>query len=161
MDPLEFEQRLKEATRVKEQRLARDEPGARRGDPELAPKWLQALPEPRPAPCGFDNCDRENKNQFNHTRDRATQRWRTTCATCHRPVDLENNRVLPGRGVYYQNQGLRVASPGKRLGRPPKTPKKEHWWNEAAVFPTQEEIQAREDRRMELLDRLDRLRTNK
>lgn len=156
MDKQEFETRLREVAVLKQVKLARDPQGSRIVDEDPAMEQVIDHTLPATRPCAY--CDRSCTTCMNHAfmLDKKSYRrvWLTQCDTCKKKVDMKNAcLVAPVTGVNYVNKGIRIARPGKELGRPRKD-----FWNEPVKIFTEDQAREQESRRADLLDRLQEMR---
>lgn len=153
MDKAEFEQRLSEVAVLKEVKIAREPEGARSTDTDPLVELVIDKVLPESQSCEF--CKNSCSGHLTHTRSTKTQLWKTTCVTCKKNINLETRTVIePDQGVNYVAKGLRVAAPGKKLGRPAL--EKKAWWNEGNEVAT--DTRSAAERSADFLDRLAAMR---
>ena len=157
MDKQEFETRLAQVAVLKEVKLARDPQGSRIVDEDPATEQVIDHTLPKTRPCVY--CDKSCTTCMNHvyTLDKKSYRraWVTQCDTCKKRVDLKTGQLaIPAAtGVNYISKGIRIAKPGKELGRPRKD-----FWNEPVKIFTEDEAREHSLTRAGILDRLNELR---
>jgi hypothetical protein len=157
VDQQEFETRLREVAVLKQVKIARDPQGSRLvdEDPPMELVIDHILPPTRP--CAY--CDRSCTTCMNHVfmldKKQYRRAWVTQCDTCKKKVDLKNGCLInpQAAGVNYISQGIRVAKPGNRLGRPRKD-----FWNEPVKIFTEDEAREMSLKQAGMLDRLAALR---
>lgn len=133
MDPKEFQVRLAEVAVLKEVKLAREplHGGYSKNKQEPLTEMVIDYTLPQTRPC--EHCTNECSGQMNITYRQQSKlstmrQLSISCGTCKKKIDPDTGKPIEVKpvGTNYVAQGLRVASPGKKLGRPSKLP----WWNQ-------------------------------
>ena len=106
-----------------------------------------------PVPCEWceNTCDSGAAKRWFREEAATGARWRGYCETCKKKYDPVTGQL---GSMGFVKQGLRVAAPGRKLGRPARSPA---WYQQGPEINAQDPA----ERRAELLDRLAALKQNK
>jgi hypothetical protein len=158
-----FETRLAEVAVLKKVKIARDPQGSRLVDDEPPTEFMveRTLPETRSCvycdkTCNGQSCMNHTLKLVGNNKHDTKREWVTQCDSCKKKVDLKTGKIiLPvAAGNNYVSQGLRIAKPGNRLGRP----RRRDFWNEPVQIYTEDEAREISLKHAGMLDRLNELR---